>query len=78
MGSEMCIRDRISPDDQPPDDPGLIPLTVAEVKRLLILLTPARCGPMLHLHAGLMAKTPPSPRPLVPSTDTAPTQPTTA
>jgi hypothetical protein len=28
-----------SPDDQPPDDPGLIPLTVAEVKRLLNLLT---------------------------------------
>ncbi|MGH3997353.1 MAG: transposase [Pseudonocardiaceae bacterium] len=38
------------PDDEPPEDPGLIPLTVAEVKRLLILLTPTRCGPILHLH----------------------------
>jgi len=27
------------PDDEPPEDPGLIPLTVAEVKRLLNLLT---------------------------------------
>jgi SRSO17 transposase len=28
-----------SPDDEPPDDPGLIPLTVAETKRLLNLFT---------------------------------------
>jgi SRSO17 transposase len=39
-----------SPQDTPPQDPGLIPLTVAEVKRLLILLTPPRCAPILHLH----------------------------
>lgn len=42
--------DPTSPDDPPPDDPGLIPLTVAEIKRLLLLLTPTRCAPLLHLH----------------------------
>ncbi len=39
-----------SPNDTPPADPGLIPLTVTEIKRLLLLLTPARCGLTLHLH----------------------------
>jgi len=39
-----------SPDDEPPEDPGLIPLTVAEVKRLLNLLTRTRHGPTRHLH----------------------------
>jgi hypothetical protein len=38
-----------SPDDQPPADPGLIPLTVAEVKRLYNLLTRARHGLNHHL-----------------------------
>lgn len=42
--------DPTSPDDPPPDDPGLIPLTVAEVKHLLLLFTPTRCTPLLHLH----------------------------
>lgn len=36
-----------SPDDQPPEDPGLIPLTVAEVKRLYNLLT-RRCHHLSH------------------------------
>ena len=40
----------VSPDDQPPDDPGLIPLTVAEVKRLLNLLTRTWHGLTRHLH----------------------------
>ncbi len=39
-----------SPDDTPPADPGLIPLTVAEVKRLLTLLTHTWHGPTRHLH----------------------------
>jgi SRSO17 transposase len=38
----------IHPDDQPPEDPGLIPLTVAEVKRLTNLLT--RTGRRLAHH----------------------------
>jgi len=38
------------PNDQPPPDPGLIPLTVAEVKRLLNLLTRTWPGLTLHLH----------------------------
>lgn len=38
-----------SPDDKPPEDPGLIPLTVAEVKRLLNLLTPTWHGLARHL-----------------------------
>ena len=38
------------PDDQPPDDPGLIPLTVAEVKRLLNLLTRTWQGLTRCLH----------------------------
>lgn len=36
------------PDDEPPEDPGLIPLTVAEVKRLTNLLT--RTGQRLTHH----------------------------
>jgi hypothetical protein len=36
------------PDDEPPEDPGLIPLTVAEVKRLANLL--ARTGQQLAHH----------------------------
>ena len=38
------------PHDQPPDDPGLIPLTVAEVKRLLNLLTRTRHALTRCLH----------------------------
>jgi SRSO17 transposase len=38
-----------SPDDQPPENPGLIPLTVAEVKRLLNLLTRTRHRLTHHL-----------------------------
>jgi hypothetical protein len=36
------------PDDQPPEDPGLIPLTVAEIKRLTDLIT--RTGQQLAHH----------------------------
>jgi hypothetical protein len=39
-----------SPDEQPPADPGLIPLSVAEVKRLLNLFTRAWHGLAHHLH----------------------------
>jgi hypothetical protein len=38
----------IHPDDEPPEDPGLIPLTVAEVKRLTNLLS--RTGQRLAHH----------------------------
>lgn len=38
----------IHPDDEPPDDPGLIPLTVAEIKRLANLVT--RTGQRLGHH----------------------------
>jgi SRSO17 transposase len=38
------------PDDPPPEDPGLIPLTVAEVKRLFNLLTRTWHDPGHHLH----------------------------
>ncbi len=38
------------PDDEPPADPGLIPLTVAEVKRLLNLLTRTWRTARNHLH----------------------------
>jgi SRSO17 transposase len=38
------------PDDEPPDDPGLIALTVAEVKRLLNLVTRAWRATSHHLH----------------------------
>jgi len=38
------------PDEEPPEDPGLIPLTVAEVKRLLNLLTRTWHRPTQHLH----------------------------
>ncbi len=39
-----------SPDDVPPTDPGLIPLTVAEVKRLVNLLTHSWHSISHHLH----------------------------
>jgi Transposase DDE domain len=38
------------PDDQPPHDPGLIPLTVAEIKRLFILATQRLQSQTHHLH----------------------------
>jgi len=38
------------PDDQPPDDPGLIPLSVAEVKRLLNLITRTWHSLTFHLN----------------------------
>ncbi|MGH3587217.1 MAG: IS701 family transposase [Pseudonocardia sp.] len=37
----------VTPDDQPPDDPGLIALTVAEIKRLFALVT-RRLQPEIH------------------------------
>jgi SRSO17 transposase len=39
-----------SPDDEPPDDPGLIALTVAEVKRLFNLVTRTWRAASHHLH----------------------------
>jgi hypothetical protein len=38
------------PDDEPPDDPGLIALTVAEVKRLFNLVTRTWRAASHHLH----------------------------
>jgi hypothetical protein len=38
-----------TPDTAPPADPGLIPLTVAEVKRLINLFTPNRHSITHHL-----------------------------
>ena len=40
----------INPNDKPPEDPGLIPLTMAEVRPLLNLLIPTWHGPIRHLH----------------------------
>ena len=37
--TRMLARPPTSPDDLPPADPGLIPLTVAEIKRLFNLIT---------------------------------------
>jgi SRSO17 transposase len=42
--------DPTSPNDEPPEDPGLIPLTVAEIKRLLNLLTRTWRAASHHLH----------------------------
>ena len=39
----------VRPDEVPPADPGLIPLTVSEVKRLVNLLTRKWHGPEHHL-----------------------------
>lgn len=39
-----------TPDDAPPEDPGLIALTVAEIKRLFILLTRRSLPETHHLH----------------------------
>ena len=39
-----------SPDDPPPEDPGLIPLTAAEIKRILNLVTRAWQTVGHHLH----------------------------
>lgn len=38
------------PDDQPPDDPGLIALTVVEIKRLFVLVTRRPHPQTHHLH----------------------------
>lgn len=40
----------VGPDDQPPEDPGLIALTVAEVKRLFMLVTRRLLPESHHLH----------------------------
>jgi hypothetical protein len=40
----------VTPDQDPPADPGLIPLTVAEVRRLLVLLTRTEQSRAHHLH----------------------------
>jgi len=39
-----------TPDQQPPDDPGLIALTVAETKRLFLLVTRHLQSETHHLH----------------------------
>jgi hypothetical protein len=39
-----------TPDQDPPEDPGLIPLTVAGVRRLLALLTRTEQSRAHHLH----------------------------
>jgi hypothetical protein len=43
----------VHPDQPPPADPGLIPLTVAEIKRLYNLLTRTLRGTAHHLHCTL-------------------------
>jgi hypothetical protein len=53
-------------DQLPPEDPGLIPLTVAEIKRLFILTT-RRLHAVTHQPAlDPVATPPPSPREMVP------------
>lgn len=39
-----------APDQQPPEDPGLITLTIAEVKRLFVLVTRRALPEVHHLH----------------------------
>ncbi len=39
-----------TPDDEPPDDPGLIAFTVAEIKRLFLLATRSQQPETHHLH----------------------------
>jgi hypothetical protein len=51
-------------DEQPPPDLGLIALTVAEIKRLFILVT-RRLQPQAHPGLDLVATPPPSPSTLV-------------
>jgi len=58
--SNTLAPDPTSPDDPPPEDPGLIPLTVAEVKRLLLLFTPTPATPRLHLHWAWWRRRPPA------------------
>jgi hypothetical protein len=58
------------PDQEPPAEPGMIPLTVPEIKRILAALTarplpPAACHPL-----GRLDPPPPGPIPLVPQTRT--------
>ena len=62
------------PDDRPPADPGLIPLTVREVKRLLAaaLTPPETARPRRPLAP--LATPPPGTIPLVPPTRTPGTQ----
>jgi hypothetical protein len=55
-----------SPDERPPEDLGLIALTVADVKRLFLLVIRRLQPETHHLHWGLVATTSPSPRSLVP------------
>jgi len=40
----------VSPDQQPPDEPGMIPLTIPEIKRLLAALTLRTPSPWLVIH----------------------------
>jgi hypothetical protein len=51
VGPVFAVVHAASPDDVPPDDPGLIALTVAEIKRLFNLTrgTYSRCGFRGHL-----------------------------
>jgi hypothetical protein len=48
--TRMLTRPPTSPDDPPPEDPGLMPLTVAEIKRLFNLLTRTRQTTRHYLH----------------------------
>ena len=58
------------PDQPPPADPGMIPLTVPEIKRLLAALLTRPCPPG-HADTLVRLETPPSsPLPLVPPAHT--------
>jgi len=46
----MLARPPTSPEDLPPADPGLIPLTAAEIKRLFTLITGTRLTIRHYLH----------------------------
>ena len=55
----------VRPDQPPPAEPGMIPLTVPEIKRLLAALT-TRPRPGAHHPLGRLAPPPPGPLTLVP------------
>ena len=65
---------QVRPGQPPPADPGMIPLTVPEIARLLAPAHPARPARPHRLLAGLEAP-PPSPRPLVSPADATPRTP---
>ena len=58
----------VRPDQPPPAEPGMIPLTIPEIKRLLAALTTRPPAPVACHPLGRMDSPPPGPLPMVPQT----------